>query len=178
MIRVVAIMFLIASPAAAQIRIGGIGVGGYSASSWSEMLAKANEVLAGVEGPRLIDAGFVAGRNVPSDLETLHSFAAQAGIQADVIFVAAGRGPSAWIARNVCWQPDAIGCASPQTRSGMLLYLPRQGQVKTFLHELGHVIGLDHSGNRQNLMFSHEQPGPRISRGYLRRLWALAGRRR
>lgn len=177
MIRAFVIMILIASPAAAQIRIGGIGVGGYSAGQWGEMIEKANEVIAGVEGPRLINAGFVAGRSVPADLESLHAYAAQAGIRADVVFVAAGRGPSAWIARNVCWQPDAIGCASPQTRSGMLLYLPRAGQIKTFLHELGHVIGLDHSNNRQDLMFSHEQPGPRISRGYLRRLWALARRR-
>lgn len=178
MMRLILILIALAVPAAGQIRIGGIGVGGASEKDWQYLITTGNEVLAAVEGPRLINAGFVAGRSVPADLGALHGYAAQAGIQADVVFVAAGNGPSHWISRNVCWSRTAIGCASAETRSGMLLFVPRRGMVGTFLHELGHVAGLEHSPDRRNLMYSDEQPGPRMSVQYLRRLRALAGRRR
>lgn len=178
MIRMLAILIILASPAVAQIRIAGIGLDGYSAQQWADMIEEGNSILAQVDGPTLINAGFIVGRKVPADPSGYRQYAAQRGVRCDVAFVLAGKSTSGWLATNVCLKEDARGCASADTRSGVILWLPREAQVGTLLHELGHIAGLGHTNNADDLMCSARVTGSRMTRQYLRMLTAFAGRKR
>jgi len=140
-----------------------------SESEWSGLVGRASSELQGKIGVQLRNAGSVQVSNPPTSIYVIGEFAEKAGLEdSDIYFSVSNRR-----SEEVIGSKGIAGQALLGGREGQLFVIGKSRSTMVIIHEIGHMIGMEHEPIPNPLYVMNLSGGQYLTKNYAAKMDSL-----